>query len=270
MINFKKKWVNGFAPMYEQPNPQSRKVRDLPEKSLVIAGDEVVLWGDVPFVEVAHTDTKTWHGWIYAGMLETYASSLPENCVLFENQTTDPTDAEQYIHYNGGRQVNLCGQISVAYCMGASLTELLGMWREKSPSVWQRIFGKAGKVAGGTGVPDLISMFAAFDVKAESLAEAIKDKYLNRIRYTVEGLQELNWNGYVILGVKIKNGRLAPSGDLHWVVVRGVYAERTGYGTIEIFNPYFNRVESYSWQEFTASAGNPCGVFARYTQEETP
>jgi len=270
VINFKKKWVNGYASMYEQPNPNSKRVRYLNEKSLVIAGDEVVLWGDVPFVEVTYTDTKTWSGWMYAGLLETYASTLPENCVIFENQTTDPTDAEQYIHYNGGRQVNLCGQISVAYSMGASLAVMLGMWKEKSPSVWQRIFGRTGKVAGGTGVPDLISMFAAFDVKAESLAEAIKDKYLDSIRYTVEGLQELVQNGAVIASVKIKSGRLCPSGVLHWVVVRGVYAERTGYGTIEIFNSYFNRVESYSWQEFIASAGIPYGAFARYTQEETP
>lgn len=262
MDGFSLKWCTGYTALYAEPNPQGKKVRDLLEKSLVMTRDEVVLWQGHAFVQVEYHDAKAWRGWVYAGMLEDYVEHFPKDCVVLDNQTPAANDFEQYLTYNGARQVNLCGQISAAYCLNLPLAELLGKWKQEQATIWRRIFPKAGAVAGGTGVADLISMFQSAGKQAYPLVEALRDPYLKRSRYTPGWMDGLMEKGKVIAGVRIdSSGRLAASGILHWVVVTTVEAERCGYGIVTVFNPAPNRIEAYSWREFTQAAGNPAGVF---------
>lgn len=254
------KWVNGYAPLYAEPNPDGKRVRYLVEKSLVIARDEVVYWQGHPFVHVEYSDAKTWRGWVYAGMLEDYVENLPHDVVVLDDQTVEKHDAEQFVIYNGGRQVNLCGQICVAYCCDLTLTVMLELWKQEKPTNWTRIF-KFGRTAEGTGVPDLVSMFAAAKRTAIHLVTA-RDPYLKSSRYTPAWLKRLISKGRVIVSVTIdKAGRLKKSGDLHWVVVTDVVEERCGYGAVVIYNPFPNRMEAYSWREFLEAAKTPSGVF---------
>jgi len=261
------KWCNGHTPLYKTANPNGGKVRDLVEKSLVYARDEVVLWQGHPFVEVEYKDDKTWQGWVYAGMLEDYIERLPKDCVTLDDRTPRQDDFEQYLHYNGAKQVNLCGQICVAYSLNLTLMVMLGLWKQEQAAIWKRIFARFGQVAGGTSVPDLLSMVSAAHRKAYPLVDAMRDPYLKRTRYTVTWLCHLIDKGSVIAGVKIdESGRLARSGSLHWVVVTTVEPERCGYGVVTVYNPAYNRVEAYSWSEFVQSAKVPVGV---YVPEET-
>jgi hypothetical protein len=256
------KWVNGYAALYADPNPNGKRVRYLVEKSLVIARDEVVYYQGHPFVQVEYADAKTWSGWVYAGMLEDYVENLPHDVVVLDDQTVEKHDAEQFVIYNGGRQVNLCGEICAAYVMNLSLTVMLELWKQEKPTIWKRIFKRFGWTAGGTGVPDLISMFAAGQREAYPLAEATRDPYLERSRYTPAWLKRLTEKGKVVASVTIdKAGRLVKSGDLHWVVVTEVVPERCGYGAVVIYNPYPNRHEAYSWREFLEAAKVPSGAF---------
>lgn len=257
------KWLNGFAPMYEKPDPNGRKVRDLLEKSLVMTRDEVVLWNGHPFVEVEYIDTKVWRGWVYAGYLEDYVENLPKDCVDLGEQTPAPNDAEQYVHYNGTKQVNLCGEICAAFCAGVGLTYLLTEWQKKYPKEWTRVFKKPGAVADGTGVGDLVTMLETVGIKAYSLTQAMHDPYLKRSRYTVEWLKRMLTTGHVIASVTInRSGRLDKTGALHWVVVTSVMPERCGYGLVSVFNPFPNRVETYTWSEWMTAAKHPAGVYA--------
>jgi hypothetical protein len=57
-----------------------------------------------------------------------------------------------------------------------------------------------------------------------------------------------------------KTGVLQPSGTLHWVVVKNVNLERYKMGTVEVYNPFMDRNEIYSYREFAASAWAPFGV----------
>ena len=61
------------------------------------------------------------------------------------------------------------------------------------------------------------------------------------------------------MGVKINKytGGLQPTGVPHWVVVVDVHSERIGYGLVEVYSPFPNRVGSIRWQEFIASAEDP-------------
>lgn len=255
-------WLNGYTTLYTEPTPNSPKVRDLLEKSLVQARDEVVLWQEHQFLKVEYTDTKTWTGWVYAGMLEEYVEMLDADCVELLNQTERKDDFEQYVNYHGARQVNLCGEICAAYILELTLEAMLTLWQQKQEPAWKRTFKRFGLMASGIGIPDLLSMFEAAGKKAYPLADAMRDDYLKRSRYTPEWVAGLISQGDVIAGVRIdQSGRLAKSGALHWVVVSGLMRERCGYGTVRVYNPAPNRIEVYSWREFVESARVPYGVY---------
>ena len=103
-------------------------------------------------------------------------------------------------------------------------------------------------------------MLSAFDRYSVSLASVLTDPVLAKARYTVSGLKAIAGRAVVSVRMDKWTGRLKPSGVLHWVVVTDVIPERTGYGGVEVYNPFPNRIEAYSWAEFTASAGVPIGV----------
>jgi hypothetical protein len=103
-------------------------------------------------------------------------------------------------------------------------------------------------------------MLSAFEKPSALLSTVLHDKAIDRLRYTVSGLQQIAGRAVVSVYIDKYSGRLKPSGILHWVVVTAVTPERTGYGRVEIYNPFPNRIEAYSWSEFVASAGVPYGV----------
>jgi hypothetical protein len=252
------KWTNGVAPLRISAKAGAALIMNIPEKSLVIPTGErsgsferVVYW----------TDKQPYVGWVYIGWLEDYEEHYPANCVEIPNQTPDLRDAAQYFLLNGIKQTNICGEACAAYILGKSLQEILDNWKREEPSIWKSVFGE-GKLRG-TGYGELISIFEIYSVQAKSLTDMLTDPVIARPRYTVSGLRDLVASGNVIAGVNIDNaGRLKPSGMRHWVVVTAVHPERTGYGTVEIYNPFPNRIEIYSWNEFHTSAKVPTGVYS--------
>ncbi len=256
-------WVNGSAPLRDVANLSAKPLVVVPERAVVELTSKQASFRGAELVEVEYKDAqRVWLGWVYAGFIEPYEENYQINCVDLGEQTANPNDAEQYVLYNKARQVNLCGQICTAFCLEMPLFEFLELLRVKNATLWARIFGGAGKVANGTGVPDLIKFFSAAGMRAESLIESLRDETLNRSRYTVSGVKKLLESGKLIASVRIDHaGRLKASGILHWVVITKVVPERAGYGFIELYNPFSNRIEVYSWDEFLKSSQMVYGVY---------
>lgn len=253
-------YTNGQAPMRLTPTQTSRKIMDVPPGAVVIHTGRTEP-GAIEYMEI---DYATHRGWVYSGYLDPYIESLPKDCVKTDLHTPDASDPEQFVHYNGARQVNMCGQFCAAYVLGIPLEMVLDKWEQKQPTLWTRIFGRknGAKVAGGTSPADLIALFSAFDLKAKDLTAEMTDPILKRSRYTTSRLASLTKSKWVIASVNIDGGtgRLRGAGVLHWVVVNAVQDERIGYGGVEIYNPFPNRIEYYSWTEWIASARQPYGV----------
>ena len=76
-------------------------------------------------------------------------------------------------------------------------------------------------------------------------------------KYQPEQLAALMRDYDIISSVRMNKitGRLDKTGVLHWIVPVSIWLDRFGYGTIDIYNPFPNRVERYSWAEFVSSAG---------------
>lgn len=254
-----KKWVNAYAPMF---NIQGVKIATIPEKSVVISHEYVDDFRGVPREAVSYvTDAKQFNGYVYVGYLEPYIENYPTKCVEIKSGTPSLSDAEQYAVIHGVRQTELCGELCAAYLLDISLEDLLAEWERETPTVYQRVFNWfTTKKARGTGPAELQSMLSAFEKTSAPLSEVLMDKAIGRLRYTVSGLQQIAGRAIVSVHIDKYSGRLKPSGILHWVVVTAVLPERTGYGGVEVYNPFPNRIEVYPWAEFVISAGVPYGV----------
>jgi hypothetical protein len=260
-----KKWVNRFAPllkpnsnMDEVPLILRIKIMDLFERTVVEATGEK----REPYEEVRYaTEKNVITGWVHGADLEDYIENYPRDCVVIYNQTPLPNDFEQYFIFKGVKQVNACGELSVAFILGISLQELLENWQVKRPGLWNRIFN--GGRARGTASSELIEMFDIYTRESRQLVTALYEPHIKRSRYTIKGIRRLLETGSVIVSVNIdgNSGLLRGSGVLHWVAVTKVTPECNGLGFVEVYNPAMNRIECYSWLEFINSAREPYGVY---------
>lgn len=249
-----KKWVNTFSPLYVSMG--GKKIFDVLEKTIVYPNGEIS--GILERVAV-QTSKGEVIGWMESKFLDPYIENLSKDCVdLAGIQTPDKTDAEQYIFWKTKIvQTNLCGQLSIARILNIPLAEVLSKWESGKPSLWKRVFG-SGR-ASGTGWQDLIDILSIFGVKATSLELSLKNYK------SPQTLSTLVDHSGIIVSVHIDgvSGRLRGQGVLHWCVIEKVVQERVGYGSVEIYNPFCNRVEVYSWAEFIASARAPYGIITQ-------
>ena len=261
-----KKWVNATAPMYDYGGI---KLTTVPERAVVEScGMSELFSSGTLAVErelvIYETAARKYTGFVYVGFLEGYienTDALPKDCVVIDTATPDPNDAAQYALVHGVKQVNLCGELCAAFLLNLPLMDVLAEWERETPDIYRRVFNWfSGKQARGTGPAEIQSMLAAFSTSSTLLSTLLFDPVLGRTRYTVSGLKRLACRAVVSVKIDKYSGRLKPSGILHWVVVTDVIPERTGYGGVEVYNPFPNRIEAYSWSEFIASAGVPYGV----------
>lgn len=242
-----KYWLNWQAPIYDWLN-KKRKLRDLPLNAVVDVYD-----GESDGVR--NVEYQGINGWIDTKYLEPYLHALPYDLVdLSDIETPDNTDAKQYVIWDGAKQVNMCGEICVAYILGMPLSGILANWKVKRLPFYRRIFG-SGK-ASGTTSRDLVELLALADVSASLLESSYK-------KYSPYMLYNLIQNNWLIVACNIDGGLgyLRGSGVGHWVLVMDVVQDRQGFGWVDVFNPFNNCVERYSWREFLASTRNyPYGV----------
>lgn len=242
---------SGYTRLMQTPN--GIKIMDLNPGSVMDGMDMWDVAGGETWVKVSCRGKV---GWVEVDKVEKYVEGYPKDCVDVKAiQTGDPNDPEQYVLWNKVKQVNMCGELCVCYLLGIKLEELLEKWQVSDVPFWKSVFGQG--MARGTGEAELVKMFSLFGVAAETLQSRIP-------RYTPKTLDGMIGS---IVGVRINSatGRLNGGGVGHWVVVTNTRSERTGYGFVEVYNPFPNRIEVYSYAEFLASARTPFG--ARKVQE---
>jgi len=174
-------------------------------------------------------------------------------------QTPDEYDAKQYIILDGRKKVNQCGEISCSYIMKKPLKEVLDGWERKEPSVVARIF--KGGSDRGTSSQTLIGLLSSFDYSSVSMSEYFKDELLGRPIITPKRIWDALKSNKIIMGVKIgRDGIIGHSGNInHWVVLDAIDV----YGSqaiVDVYNPYNNKFEIYSWDEIISNTAGIDGV----------
>jgi len=241
-MNTTRKWITRYTRLLSSPN--GVKIRDLNANVVVTATEEK---DGFTLIESASS-----FGYVKSADLEDYIENYPKNCVDIKDiQTPDLSDAEQYVLWDKFKQVNMCGELCVAYLLQISLADLLTKWKIKAPSFFVRVFG-TGR-ARGTGSGELSEMLKLFEVNSVQLSSVLKT-------YTPGGLALFADKSIVSVNIDAVTGALRGSGVLHWVVPLQVMQERAGMGMVGYYNPFSNRVEICSWREFLASARSPYGI----------
>jgi hypothetical protein len=228
------------------------------QTSQITYSGQPTTWAEV----IYQTSQRTYKGWTYAPFIEAYDIHDHQPVVEIQHQTENPQDAAQYMQWLGKTQYNLCGELCVCYIAQASLGSMLTEWEAKAPSVWNSVF--YGGKARTTGLPDLTSMLAVYDLPAPIRLDAgLLDPILGRALVTPARMEKWLMTHQAIVGVKIETtfGRLKPSGVGHWVVLNSVYPHGINNGAVEIYNPFTNLMEGYSWGEFIQSMSAPLGLW---------
>lgn len=265
-------WVTNYAGLYSQPATKRLMYLN--------AGAHVVTTGNKtqaavggtlrPFTEVQYTykangKVQTVTGWIYSQYLEPLSYEFPGDVIRIDGATDDPNDAAQYTIYGGKIQFNLCGQFCVLYVSGwdEDVNWFLDQWKTKAPTIWQRVF--PAYQGRGTDIGELQSMLSVFPEYAlpvPSFSAAMTDPVKSGPLVTPGRLATLLDQNYVIASCRIDKltGRLRGQGVGHWVVLTKCTPDGAGNGWVEIYNPFPNRHERYSWNEWILSAGQPYGI----------
>ena len=255
-------WITKYTPLFMKPHP-SVKYLDLPLGSVVVpTGNESGV-----FIEVWYeSSVKEYVGWVYSFYLEKIEKEFPDHVVETNLSTKNPNDAAQYILWEGRTQYNLCGEFCVAYIADDSIDNFLSIWKAKPLSFYKRIFG--GGLARGTSADELVDMLNTYSWSEwVSLSSMLLDP-TNPQRHLIspkriKDLLDYGWKIIVSVKINRQNGDLEPTGILHWVVVTSVIPDEINAGWAEVYNPFPNKIQRYSWKTFTKSMGIPYGICAK-------
>lgn len=174
----------------------------------------------------------------------------PSSVLKIPNATPETRDAAQYMFRHGRKQYNLCGEFCVAYCArdetgSNDIDEFLNYWEAKDLKWYQTVF-KNG-LSRTTGIYDLKIMLDAYE------AEYIP---LNIGSYPLGYLAMLE-KYQLIVGVSIDHtGYLVGLGIRHWVVLERILVIDNNHAICDVYNPFTNAMEAYSWREIMTSTGS--------------
>ena len=175
----------------------------------------------------------------------------PSKVLTIPNATPDNKDAAQYMFYKGRKQYNLCGEFCVAYCMQDEaytndIDDFLNYWQAKDLKWYQTLFNNG--LARTTGIYDLNKMLAAYSVAAVDMI----------ILHSSLGMYaDYLAEHQIIIGVQIDNiGYLVGKGIPHWVVIDKINIIDQFHAFVDVYNPYTNAIEPYSWRELMTSSGS--------------
>ncbi len=162
--------------------------------------------------------------------------------------TQSKSDPAQFMTYKGVLQTNLCGHLSVAYCVGEPVIDtLLQRIETEKPKLFASLF-KSGK-GRTTSIYDLTEMLLMYSKLMSSTSFA-------KTKMNPETLSKMLDTYRAIVGVQIDNsGYLVGKGIPHWVVLDRITAIDANHAICDIYNPYTNAMEPYSWRELMTSTG---------------
>lgn len=255
-----RKWTISYAPLRVAPN--GTKIQDIPTGATVVsAGEEqeLEIGGRMMKWEKVTYRGKT--AWVQSAYMEELIEKFPEYEVDIPTATEDETDAAQYMILNGGVKYNMCGQLCVAFIGGDDILTFVEKWKETSPVYYN--WTMAGDKDQPTGIDVLSSMLKVYGYRSNTedivpFGAGLTDPVIG-LKLSPGRFQKMLENYYLIAGVKIDRitGKLKAQGVGHWVVLDKIEPNGINGGWVEIYNPFPNKRQEYSYDEFITACGGP-------------
>ena len=257
-------------------------IYDLPDGSPVLALAKGAL---VEFSGVTQAKNgKQWSqvsqkgktGWVRDAVLEDFTDRFSKTEVVIPHPTPEQDDAEQYMFLPGeeGKKRNMCGELCAAFIIKIDIESFVADWKVKAKRYYQ--LSIAGKVDQGTGIDSIESMFKVSPYNAVPgetfrFELGMRDLVSGNIIVSPGRMKTMLENYCLVAGVRIKasdtlNGRLSGQGIGHWVVLDKVFPDGKSGGAggwVEIYNPFPNKRQEYTYDEFMQSFAGTLGIWVR-------
>jgi hypothetical protein len=253
-----KKWCIGMASFREEPG--GSRILDIPPGAILdVTGNQApgrmngseLVWSEVIY--------RGRTAWINDRFLEDYVEKYPEE-VLIPHATPEPNDAAQYMLLDGRVKYNMCGELCAAFIGGDDIDTFLSRWEAVSPGYYR--WAVQGENDNPTGTDALESMLKVYgyDFPLPRFRAGLTDPIIG-FRITPGRIRKMLDDYFLIASVKIDayTGKLRGQGVGHWVVLDKIQPYGVNGGWVELYNPFPNRRQEYSYDEFIDSAGPSWG-----------
>lgn len=224
-------------------------------------------------------------GWVRDEFFDDYVEKFPPPVVeipaasedqtgVFPYATKNPNDPAQYLvlgkNSKGEEQIkyNLCGEFCVAFVMGVGIKQFLKDWENAPGSLYKwSLGGDSDKTSDVSLIKNMLSGYSysvangnVIDFAVTLIGPAFEDKTLSPGRFQ----KMLKTHSLLAQVVINKNtGKLIPNnaakrvngGINHWIVLESATPNGTDGGRVEIYNPYNNQRQEYSYDYFISSFG---------------
>lgn len=274
-----KKWCVGQPRFYKNINQdpvsgtfsvsENDYLRSLPFFAVVSIAPEFkkvtdkngFVWSEVVFKDEKNQEIQ---GWIKDSSLEDVIENFIEGVVSIPPNllSPNPLDAIQNLLLEWESKevikTNLCGEFCVAFVGGDDIETFLNKWKNYDKLYYPWAIG--GKNNQALFWYNLDKMLEVYGHKSPN--PKFKDKLSDPgigFAPTPGRFQRQLETRYLIANVRIET----PSGKLvskeknegvgHWVVLNKVTPYGINRGRVEIYNPYHNRMEEYSYSDFIRS-----------------
>jgi hypothetical protein len=249
------KWCIKVTPLYEKPGGKKQNVL-LSEKRLYdVTGNQQMFLGK-PWTEIKFVDKDgiQRQGWIQDVYLEEYVDDPVSRGfeVHIPNPTPDSTDAAQYMRWErDARYTNMCGELCVAFIAGEDIETFLTKWKEMKGSQYKAII----PFDIPTGAPVVNNMLKVYGYPDNYITFQAGLGGNNDMLYTPGRFQKMLATHYLIAAVRIDSvaGNIGEGPIGHWVVLDKVIPDGINRGWVEIYNPFPNKRQNYSFDEFIKS-----------------
>ena len=250
-----KKWCIKDAPFYLKLGDRKHDRYITHEKVYEATGKQEEFkgqtWSEIKFIDRFAGDKIGWVQDIYLeDLVEDPVSKGFE--VLIPNPTPDSTDAAQYFKWEKPRHVRMCGELCAAFIGGDDIETFLTKWKEMDRSHY-RFYVPSDSNTGADGVDNMLKAYG-YSGSSTRFKDGLTDPHTG-LRMSPGKFQKKLKTHYLIAAIRIKSlaGNIGEGKVGHWVVLDKVFPEGINRGWVEIYNPFPNKRQQYSFSEFIKS-----------------
>jgi hypothetical protein len=250
------KWCIKATPLYEKPGGKQQKITLAVNSIYELTGNLQIsagkTWTEVKFID---RDQIARQGWVQDVYLEDYEDDPNSRGfeVLIPHPTADSTDAAQYMKWEkDAKYTNMCGELCVAFIAGEDIETFLTKWKGMAGSFYSRII--PFDIPTGPDVVNNMLKVYGYPDKYVNFQQGLTDADTG-LRKTPGRFQKMLATHYLIAAVRIDAiaGNIGEGKIGHWVVVDKVISDGINRGWVEIYNPFPNKRQTYSFDEFIRS-----------------
>lgn len=305
-----KKWCIKGTPLYEKRGDEFvksnteisiYKVYDVTKNREIFKGK---VWSEIWFLDKDKKEKTLWVQDVYLEELveeneqvEYGDKKFPDSEVdispeLRNLNTSGPAQRIRWEGTNKDGKFNLCSEFCIAFIVGKSIEDfLLKLAADRNDLYKKYVF--ADKATFKPQIKEMVEIYKVYQDKEtvlnlganirDGIREGLKklspeEQILDlNIFYTPGRMKRILEDYYLIANVGLKGGKLytkAGGGGTyagHWIVLDIVKPYGINEGWVEVYNPYYNKREGYTFKQFKNFCANAqTGVWVKRINKSEP